>query len=456
MESPKVVIGVPHLGNIPGYFVDSLGALASYPPGAISIVRVENKPIDEARNLIVRTFLENKDATHLFFMDSDMTFPREALARLLSRQKDIVGGVYFARTDTPIPHFYDFAREDERGVTWYRAKAAEYTGWLDEHPEQAAFAPNHVFTDSPHSMVQCDAIATGCLLISRRVFEAMSDPWFECWPGMMGGEDFKFCAAARSAGFDVWADLSVHCGHEVKLSFMGRTEFIDCYDIGGPDQHDFNDPVLIEAGPNGRRVVLGRQDGFEFPDKVEGYLTHVEGRKLFEAAQRVPSDGLIVELGSYKGKSTICLAQAGRKVWAVDHFEGEQLEVLDDKKSVHSDHLAGNYKDELRLNLTNAGVADNVRVIDEDTHLGPSSLGHTAIDLLFIDAAHDYQSVKADVAAWEPHMKPEGVIAFHDTNFPGVERVLTECGQRGWRHIDHAGSLVLVKRAYRERTEANA
>lgn len=181
-----------------------------------------------------------------------------------------------------------------------------------------------------------------------------------------------------------------------------------------------------------------------FPEEVEGYLPHAAGHMLFRLACAVPERGLIVELGSYKGRSTICLAQSGRKVWAVDHFKGEAFEEVNDKRNVKADHLSGTYSDAFLTNLQRFDYG-NVRVLQQDTAAGPPEA--VSVDLLFVDAAHDYPSVTADLAAWEPYMAPRGVIAFDDVNFPGVMHAVADAGQRGWRFLERAGTTIAVQRA---------
>ena len=51
-----------------------------------------------------------------------------------------------------------------------------------------------------------------------------------------------------------------------------------------------------------------------------------------------------------------------------------------------------------------------------------------SLDFVFLDADHDYESVKADIAAWLPKVKPGGILAGHDymCGWPGVDRAVAE------------------------------
>lgn len=193
---------------------------------------------------------------------------------------------------------------------------------------------------------------------------------------------------------------------------------------------------------------------FAFPADVEGYLLEDVGRMLFDYACRVPADGLIVELGSYKGRSTICLAQSGRTVWAVDHFKGESIgdisdgvgraPRLDDPVHAHADHIAGTYFAAFMANIKQYVGGGNVKPVGIDSHDGPPV--NCAVELLFVDAAHDYDSVSADLSAWEPFITPHGVVILDDVNFPGVERAIVDLGQRGWRFVERVATTMALRR----------
>ncbi|MCA9100055.1 MAG: class I SAM-dependent methyltransferase, partial [Planctomycetales bacterium] len=51
------------------------------------------------------------------------------------------------------------------------------------------------------------------------------------------------------------------------------------------------------------------------------------------------------------------------------------------------------------------------------------------LDFVVIDAEHGYESVVADITAWLPKLKPNGILFGHDyghTRFPGVKRAFDE------------------------------
>jgi predicted O-methyltransferase YrrM len=194
--------------------------------------------------------------------------------------------------------------------------------------------------------------------------------------------------------------------------------------------------------------------GFVFPQDVEGYLEPVEGAYLNLLARLSPP-GVIVELGTYKGRSAICLAQAG-PVYSVDHFQGERFENVtpeaveagsEDALGVHRDHYFGTYRPDTEANLARYGVAERVHLLDMDSADAAEMfrLAGDRVALLFVDAAHHYNAVKRDYLAWKDLIAPGGAIAFHDRNFSGVARFLAELeNEEGWHREDGPEAIAVM------------
>lgn len=156
-------------------------------------------------------------------------------------------------------------------------------------------------------------------------------------------------------------------------------------------------------------------------DAVSGWLFPEEVDFLYNTARERAPFGAIVELGSFRGKSTVALASgiiasgAGATVTAVDTFEG----------SANLEGLGLDTFGEFRANVESAGVADVVRPLRALT--GDAARSFDApISMLFVDADHSYEGVSADFRNWFPKLMPNAVIAFHDSTWEGVERLLHE------------------------------
>lgn len=147
---------------------------------------------------------------------------------------------------------------------------------------------------------------------------------------------------------------------------------------------------------------------FIFPEDVTGYISRTEGRLLYELAQINPHSGSVVELGAFHGRSTICLAQGskiadGGKVYAVDNFTGDKY------VGVRSD-----FYPEFVKNIKRWKLEDQVIALKGDS-VAIGKKWRRPIRFLFLDADHSYEKVVADVRAWEKHIVPGGIIAFHDS-----------------------------------------
>jgi MMP 1-O-methyltransferase len=147
-------------------------------------------------------------------------------------------------------------------------------------------------------------------------------------------------------------------------------------------------------------------------DDLPGWLTAEEGETLYRLAKACTGRGVIVEIGSWRGKSTTCLglgSKAGNRVpvFAVDP---------------HSEHTFGDFS----RNMEEAGLTDLVTPVPGRSQELAEGFDEP-IELLFIDGAHQYELVNEDFDRWVPKVVEGGVVAMHDTTwFPGPKRVADE------------------------------
>lgn len=156
---------------------------------------------------------------------------------------------------------------------------------------------------------------------------------------------------------------------------------------------------------------------------VEGWLAPEEVEFLYKQAKKLENKGVIVEIGSYKGKSTICLAggsEAGKsiKVYAVDPY----ITDLEHKRFNESKSSFENFK----KNIKNAGLEYLIEPIVKKSKDAVKNW-NKPIEFLWIDGDHSYAGAKEDFILWEPFVIDGGIIAFHDCDDANVQRVIKEC-----------------------------
>jgi MMP 1-O-methyltransferase len=147
----------------------------------------------------------------------------------------------------------------------------------------------------------------------------------------------------------------------------------------------------------------------QIANKIEGYLSEKEGEFLYNTAKICSGRGVIVEIGSWKGRSTIYLAKGSKagnniKVYAVDPHQGTKD---------HQNHKVFNTFSEFKENLIKANV-DDIVVPLVKTSEEASKNWQEPIEFLWIDGDHSFPMVKLDFDLWSPYLIKGGIIAFHD------------------------------------------
>jgi 2-polyprenyl-3-methyl-5-hydroxy-6-metoxy-1,4-benzoquinol methylase len=217
-ESQGIQIGIPIRGDMGDNIFYSFLGLKK--PLGTKLTKVKSAGVDIARNEIIRKL--EKD--WLFFMDSDQTFHPDTLNRLLSWNLPVVSGLYFKSPGEPVPHVYRYAWQGD--VHLYISMAKEVMNYLVRYKDDLEKAPQATILPAhKEDLIECDGVGGGCLLIHRRVLEAIKDPWFKCNEGAPAGEDFDFCRKVQAAGFKIFVDPGVICGHEQR-DITGANHFL--------------------------------------------------------------------------------------------------------------------------------------------------------------------------------------------------------------------------------------
>ena len=192
--------------------------------------------ITRSRNTLVSSFLNNSTATHLLFVDADISFDPADVMRLLAADKDLVGGMY------PI-----------KALDWDSAETLMPFG--RETPEASAM--HYVGTPEAREVAEWDGdfvtatyVGTGMMLIKRVVIEKLIAAYphlqygaihayprpthtpqtqyalFECLidekTGLYLSEDYAFCQRWRDIGGRIWLDTATRLTHTGPHHFVGN------------------------------------------------------------------------------------------------------------------------------------------------------------------------------------------------------------------------------------------
>lgn len=157
---------------------------------------------------------------------------------------------------------------------------------------------------------------------------------------------------------------------------------------------------------------------------TKGFLADDEGRHLYRIALEAAHLGPCLEIGSYCGKSTVCIGTAcregGQVLFAVDHHCGSEEQQPGEEyfDPALFDPVAGRIDTfrAFRETLSRAGLQETVVPVVCRSEVAARAWA-TPLGLVFIDGGHAYDTVLTDYRSWSPHVVRGGLLAFHDV-FP--------------------------------------
>ncbi len=198
--------------------------------------------ITRSRNTLLAHFMENKSATHILFVDGDISFDADLVHRLLIASKDLVAACY------PLKTFYWDAYSEQRLKQGEPPSTAglRYVGELCQG----------VLAKREGNLATATYVGTGFMLISRTVIDQMivgypetrydnihahhesrtkvNVPYalFDCMIDPVTktylSEDFTFCHRWRALGGEIWLDTKSQLTHTGPTDFSGApTKFFE-------------------------------------------------------------------------------------------------------------------------------------------------------------------------------------------------------------------------------------
>lgn len=151
----------------------------------------------------------------------------------------------------------------------------------------------------------------------------------------------------------------------------------------------------------------------------------------------------VLEVGSFKGLSAWAMAITAKSLLCVDTFKadgGGQTQMTEHTTLESFLRATERYSNVKHLAMTSAQASQIVK---------------KKFDMVFIDAMHGYEDVRADIEAWEPKIRDQGIMVFHDykhPDFPGVQRAVEEkfgplpnlITTLGWLTLDRRREVALL------------
>lgn len=209
----KIAIAIVSHDMCPVLFAHRLAVLTAFTAKAMppdlefTVNLISGTYVHSARQEILESMLSH-GVTHILWVDSDMTFPKDALCRLLMHKQDVVG-INYSKRNMGEAEFVAFKKLD----------------WNFKGPAERL----QTRTDST-GLEEVETMGMGLVLMRTRCLKDLpnldEEPWFH-FEWIKGrreqvGEDTYFFRHLRRAGVRLFVDqdLSKECGH------LGQFEYL--------------------------------------------------------------------------------------------------------------------------------------------------------------------------------------------------------------------------------------
>lgn len=186
----KILIAVPCMDQVPAQFAQALATLNKVDGECLVAFQIGSL-IYHSRDALARKAIEC-EADYILWLDSDMVFPPDTLARLLEDREsgDIITGLYFRRVHPFSPVLFDKLEIENGKCDWT------------------------AFEKIPDDLFEVGGCGFGCVLMKTDIIFEISARFSELFsPIGRIGEDISFCWRARQCGYKIVCDPKISLGH---------------------------------------------------------------------------------------------------------------------------------------------------------------------------------------------------------------------------------------------------
>lgn len=151
----------------------------------------------------------------------------------------------------------------------------------------------------------------------------------------------------------------------------------------------------------------------EYKD-IDGWLKEDEALILYKIARKMKKNSLVVEIGSWKGKSTFCIAKGLNKgsLLVIDPFNASGGQDIESEVEYKAKSGGVGLLEEFQRNMKKLKVLDKIIIKKGYSYEFDSEIDF--IDFLFIDGDHSIEGCVRDYKLYSKKVKKGGYIAFHD------------------------------------------
>jgi hypothetical protein len=176
---------------------------------------------------------------------------------------------------------------------------------------------------------------------------------------------------------------------------------------------------------------------------IRGWLSRDAALLLYRLASQV-AEGCIVEVGSFRGRSTVVLARGA------EHGHGTRVYAVEPHEPFVGPR-GGEFGPEDRAaffrNMVRTGAYRTVRLLNTSSEI--VAPGWTEpVALLWLDGDHSYEGVRRDFDAWGPHLLQGCDLVLDDTDDPrlGPQRLVEELTAAGWVEVERVDRVAHLRR----------